>query len=93
MVISKDKVLLQSQKCPPRDTFVLSIDIGNTFAAGFARVLKIFAVCYGLLVASASILTQGRRAPATRKSLQTFAKDFLMHAHKSLRKTVTGIHR
>ena len=56
------------------------------------RVLKTFAVGYGLLVASASILTRGKRAPATRKSLQTFAEQFLMHAHKSLRKTVTDIH-
>jgi hypothetical protein len=48
---------------------------------GFAlRVLKFFAVHYGLLVAYASRLTQGRRAPATRKSLCTLAKKFLMHA-------------
>jgi len=51
-----------------------------------ARVLKFFAVGYGLLVASTSILTQGKRAPATCKSLPTFAKKFLMHTHKSLRK-------
>jgi len=36
----------------------------NTFAAGFARVLKFFAVPYGLLLASASILTLGKRAEA-----------------------------
>jgi len=56
------------------------------------RVLKTFAVGYGLLVASASTLTRGKRAPATRKSLPTFAKSFLMHAYKSLRKTITNIY-
>jgi len=55
------------------------------------RVLKLFAVHYGLLVASASTLTQGKRAPVTRKSLCTFAEQFLMHAHKSLRKMLIYI--
>jgi len=44
------------------------------------RALKIFAVRYGLLLAYASRLTQGRRAPATRKFLRTLAKNFLMCA-------------
>lgn len=61
------------------------------FALEFARVLKLFAVCYDLLVASASTLTRGKRATATRKSLQTFAEQFLMHAHKSLSKSTTYI--
>jgi hypothetical protein len=43
-------------------------------------VLKIFAVHYGLLSASASILTRGKRASALRKSLRTLAENFLMHA-------------
>ena len=54
------------------------------------RVLKIFAVGYGLLGAFASRLTLGKRAPAPRKSLPNFAENFLMHAHKSLRKILPG---
>jgi len=68
------------------------IDTGKVFAAGFIRVLKFFAVGYGLLLAYASILTRGKRAPETRKALPTFAKKLLMHAYKSLCKTITDIH-
>jgi len=35
----------------------------------FVRVLKTFAVHYGLLLVSTSSLSQGRRAPTRRKSL------------------------
>ena len=43
-----------------------------------SQALKFFAVHYGLLLAYASILTQGRRASASRKSLCTLAEKLLM---------------
>jgi len=43
-----------------------------------SQALKFFAVHYGLLLAYASILTQGKRAPASRKPLCTFAEKLLM---------------
>jgi len=72
------------------------------FAAGYCSRAEIFCRllrftptpmhrCGDLLLAYASSLTRGKRAPATRKSLQTFAKKFLMHAHKSLRKNIDYI--
>jgi hypothetical protein len=43
-------------------------------------VLKFFAVRYGLRLAPG--ILQVVRASARRKTLRTFAKKFLMHAHK-----------
>jgi hypothetical protein len=63
----------------PLSVFLAQVD----FAVCFVRVLKFFAVCCGLLLACTSRLTQGKRAPARRNPLQTFAKKFLMHAPKS----------
>jgi len=43
-----------------------------------ASALKFFAVGYGLLGVSVSILPRGRRTPTPRKSLPIFAEKLLM---------------
>jgi len=60
------------------------------FAAGFARVLKAFAVRYGLRLTLGQDGFPGAEPLVRRKALRTFAKSFLMHAHKSLRKICTN---
>jgi len=73
------------------------IGMGNTSAAGFVRVLKILAVCFSLLLAYASILTQGRRASATRNPSQTQfwlpCQEFSYARSQTLCKSVADIRR
>jgi hypothetical protein len=59
------------------------IYFNTSFALGFARALKILAVCFGLLGVFVSILSAGKRTTTPRNSSHTFAKNFLMCAHKS----------
>ena len=52
----------------------------------FVRVLKTFAVHYGLRLSFGQYPYAGTKPLVRRKALCTFAKSFLMHAHKSLSK-------